>query len=267
VTHGAVRGLLYRARATLRGAAAALTPQPLISWACGSLGRAVPTANRLAEMSAPGGSGEIGGVVFKGAALAATAAVVAAGAVVVPRLRHAHHASVAPLAVIASTVDPPGSEARARVALAVRTQVVLTERGAQRPSSASRGGGPSVLRPSASPPAARRAPRHSAVVHPQGNGGIKNAPAGVVPSSMHEGPPQGSPGGGAGQSAPETPVAPPAAKEEPAPPPPVVKEEAPPVGKEEPAQPGDDEGEGGDGKPGGEPKEPVPEPGKEKHDD
>src|SRR5258708_1607566 len=35
VTDGAVRGLLYRARATLRTAAAALTPQTLISWICG----------------------------------------------------------------------------------------------------------------------------------------------------------------------------------------------------------------------------------------
>jgi hypothetical protein len=33
LTHGAVRGLIYRARATLRAAAAALTPSPLVHWA------------------------------------------------------------------------------------------------------------------------------------------------------------------------------------------------------------------------------------------
>ncbi|MCW3069406.1 MAG: polymerase, sigma-24 subunit, subfamily, partial [Solirubrobacterales bacterium] len=75
VTDGAVRGLLYRARATLRGAAAAITPQPLISWACGA-GGAAPPAERLAELSAPVGVAGLTGVLAKGAAMAVTAAVV-----------------------------------------------------------------------------------------------------------------------------------------------------------------------------------------------
>jgi RNA polymerase sigma factor (sigma-70 family) len=82
ITNGAVRGLLYRARATLRSAAALLIPQPLLEWASGSASRVAPTAGRLAELSA-GGGGEAGGMLLKGAAVAVTAAL-AAGAVLVP---------------------------------------------------------------------------------------------------------------------------------------------------------------------------------------
>jgi RNA polymerase sigma factor (sigma-70 family) len=85
VTDGAVRGLLYRARATLRTAAAALTPQPLISWICGG---GAPTADRLAEAAAPVGASGMVAVVAKGAAVAVTAAVVVGGAAVVPLQRH-----------------------------------------------------------------------------------------------------------------------------------------------------------------------------------
>jgi RNA polymerase sigma factor (sigma-70 family) len=90
VTDGAVRGLLYRARATLRTAAAALTPQPLISWICGG---GAPTANRVAEAAAPVGASGMVAVVAKSAAVAVTAAVVVGGAAVVPLERHASHRS------------------------------------------------------------------------------------------------------------------------------------------------------------------------------
>jgi RNA polymerase sigma factor (sigma-70 family) len=89
ITHGAVRGLLYRARSTLRGAAAALTPQPLISWLCGGAARVAPSAERLAELSSQGG-GAMSGALVKGAALAVTAVALAAGAAVVPHHGHAH---------------------------------------------------------------------------------------------------------------------------------------------------------------------------------
>jgi RNA polymerase sigma factor (sigma-70 family) len=90
VTDGAVRGLLYRARATLRTAAAALTPQPLISWICGG---GAPTADRLAEAAAPVGATGMVAVVAKGAAVAVAAAVVVGGAAVVPLERNASHRS------------------------------------------------------------------------------------------------------------------------------------------------------------------------------
>ncbi|HWJ50115.1 MAG TPA: sigma-70 family RNA polymerase sigma factor, partial [Solirubrobacteraceae bacterium] len=93
ITHGAVRGLIYRARATLRGAAAALTPQPLISWLYGGAAKVTPTAQRIAELSAQGGGGSAPGTIFRGAALAVTAVVLVAGAAEVPLHHHAaHHA-------------------------------------------------------------------------------------------------------------------------------------------------------------------------------
>ncbi len=84
ISHGAVRGLLYRARATLRSAAAAVIPQPLISWAYGSIGRVNATIERLT----PAGSGS--GVLLKGAAVAATAVLVV-GATVAPLHGHGGH--------------------------------------------------------------------------------------------------------------------------------------------------------------------------------
>ena len=82
ISHGALRGLLYRARATLRGAAAALTPSPLLAWAANGTGTAAPSAERLAELTAGGGAG-FAGVLLKGAVVAVTAGALATGAGVV----------------------------------------------------------------------------------------------------------------------------------------------------------------------------------------
>jgi RNA polymerase sigma factor (sigma-70 family) len=87
ITHGALRGLLYRARSTLRGAAAALTPQPLLAWACAGAGPGAPTAERLAELTAGGGAAGIAGLLLKGAVVTVTAGALATGATVV-NLRH-----------------------------------------------------------------------------------------------------------------------------------------------------------------------------------
>jgi RNA polymerase sigma factor (sigma-70 family) len=92
ITDGAVRGLIYRARTTLRAAAAALTPQPLVAWFCGAAAKVAPTTQRLAEISTQGSAGaDATGPLFKGAALAVTAVVLAAGAAEVPLHRHATH--------------------------------------------------------------------------------------------------------------------------------------------------------------------------------
>jgi RNA polymerase sigma factor (sigma-70 family) len=82
ITNGAVRGLLYRARTTLRKAAAAVTPQPLIAWAAGSAGSAGPSAERIAEVSSGAGAAGAGGLLAKGAVLAVTTGALATGAVV-----------------------------------------------------------------------------------------------------------------------------------------------------------------------------------------
>ena len=112
VTHGAVRGLLYRARATLRDAAAAVVPQPALIWASGLLGRMTPTAGRLAEISAPAGGADVGGALAKGAALAATAAVLAVGTGVVALPSHLAHRSKA--AAVALGMLPATAEAEGR---------------------------------------------------------------------------------------------------------------------------------------------------------
>jgi RNA polymerase sigma factor (sigma-70 family) len=82
ISEGAVRGLLYRARTTLRSAAAALTPPQLIEWAAGGGGAAAPSAERIAELSAGGGAAGLGGLLLKGAVVAVTAGAVATGATV-----------------------------------------------------------------------------------------------------------------------------------------------------------------------------------------
>ncbi|HEX3433949.1 MAG TPA: sigma-70 family RNA polymerase sigma factor [Solirubrobacteraceae bacterium] len=101
ISEGAVRGLLYRARTTLRSAAAALTPPQLIEWAAGGGGAAAPTAERIAELSAGGGAAGLGGLLLKGAVVAVTAGAVATGATVAssdgqgakPSAHHHSHAA------------------------------------------------------------------------------------------------------------------------------------------------------------------------------
>jgi RNA polymerase sigma factor (sigma-70 family) len=81
MSDGALRQLLLRARTTLRAAATALTPYPLMSWLAG--GQEV-TAARVAEVALGAGGA--------GVALKASAAILAAGAVVTggPALRGDH---------------------------------------------------------------------------------------------------------------------------------------------------------------------------------
>lgn len=93
ISQGALRGLLYRARASLRSAAAALTPPPLLEWAARSADTAGPTAERAAELSAGGGAAGIAGLLLKGAIVAVTAGAVATGATVVNSHRRADGAT------------------------------------------------------------------------------------------------------------------------------------------------------------------------------
>jgi RNA polymerase sigma factor (sigma-70 family) len=124
ISHGALRGLLYRARATLRGAAAALTPSPLLAWASNGTGAAAPSAERLAELAAGGGAG-FAGVLLKGAVVAVTAGALATGAGVVANhgresVGQPHSAvGAASLATSAGTLERPsaGGGAASTVAL------------------------------------------------------------------------------------------------------------------------------------------------------
>jgi RNA polymerase sigma factor (sigma-70 family) len=88
LSDGAVRGLLYRARTTLRSAAAALTPQGLLGWLTGS-GADSSLAGRSVELSAGGAAVGAAGILAKGAAVTAVAGLLAAGGTVA-RLETSH---------------------------------------------------------------------------------------------------------------------------------------------------------------------------------
>lgn len=80
LSENALRGLVYRARSTLRAAVGALTPSPFVSWALGAT-RGTPVVERLAELGAGGGSAGLAGLLMKGGAVAVTASVLAGGIV------------------------------------------------------------------------------------------------------------------------------------------------------------------------------------------
>jgi RNA polymerase sigma factor (sigma-70 family) len=93
ISDGAVRGLLYRARATLRTAITALTPPPLLSWVVGS-GQGSGSAERIGELAASGGGIGFGGLLLKGGLAVVTAGTLVTGAAIVqersPSHPHAH---------------------------------------------------------------------------------------------------------------------------------------------------------------------------------
>ncbi len=109
ITPGALRGVLYRARTTLRSAAAMLTPQPLLELAARSGDAAAPSAERALDLTS-GGAGAVGiaGLLLKGGAAVITAGALATGATVVAshehRDRNAAKAS-ASIAADASSAD------------------------------------------------------------------------------------------------------------------------------------------------------------------
>ncbi len=108
ISEGAVRGLLYRARATLRAAAAALTPAPLVNWVCSSMARsASPGAAGVPQLSLAGGTAGLGGALVKSAAVAITAAVVVAGSGVIRAHRHPARA-LAGIGAPSDRVEPVG---------------------------------------------------------------------------------------------------------------------------------------------------------------
>jgi RNA polymerase sigma factor (sigma-70 family) len=171
VNQDAVRGLIYRARTTLRGAAA-VAPQPFLGWASSASG---PAGDRLSELSAGGAVG-LTGALLKGVAVAVTAAVLAGGAVVVHtngvRARAPERRSVAASAArggAGSLVPGP----------------VREPAGAPVSSAASR----AALRPRLDPAAAPRRGSHRLARHEAGGkhafspAGDSGAPGALAPAS------------------------------------------------------------------------------------
>ena len=76
VSEPALRGLVYRARATLRAAAGAFVPGPVVSWALGA-GSGTQMGERVAEVGVGGGGAGVAGLLMKGGTMAVTAGVLA----------------------------------------------------------------------------------------------------------------------------------------------------------------------------------------------
>ncbi|HXE45434.1 MAG TPA: sigma-70 family RNA polymerase sigma factor [Conexibacter sp.] len=114
VSEGALRGLVHRARATLRAGLTAITPMPLATWAADAA--AGHGAGAVAELTVGGGSAAIAGVLAKGGTLLVTAGVVAAGVGGVAATRHTRlHVRPHPVraARAAATVPPARAVAAA----------------------------------------------------------------------------------------------------------------------------------------------------------
>ncbi|HEY2535530.1 MAG TPA: sigma-70 family RNA polymerase sigma factor [Solirubrobacteraceae bacterium] len=89
VSEPALRGLVYRARATLRATAGAFVPGPVVSWALSS-GSGAPAGERVAEVGLGAGGAGVTGLLMKGGAMAVTAGVLAGSIAAV----HAHQVPV-----------------------------------------------------------------------------------------------------------------------------------------------------------------------------
>jgi RNA polymerase sigma factor (sigma-70 family) len=86
LSNGSVRGLIYRARATLRAAAAALIPGPLLNWAA----RQDHAVGAASAALAGGGSAGVAGAVLKGGAIVTVAGAIAGTTVVAVHPSHRH---------------------------------------------------------------------------------------------------------------------------------------------------------------------------------
>jgi RNA polymerase sigma factor (sigma-70 family) len=138
ITSGAVRGLLYRARVTLRTAITALTPPQLLGWLAGRSDQGGPAPERLTELAGGGGAAGVGGaaglggLLLKGGVVALTAGTVITGAAVVHLDGSTHHRDrpklIATAASAGATTDGSPTAAEAQPA----------SRDGDRPATASR---------------------------------------------------------------------------------------------------------------------------------
>ncbi len=101
VSEGAVRMLIHRARSSVRAAAAAFSPMPLIAWLKGSAGGAAASTGGAAASTSAGTSILAGGALKAGALIAATGIVAAAGPQAVRAINEPAATTAAPLSASA----------------------------------------------------------------------------------------------------------------------------------------------------------------------
>ncbi len=114
LSEGALRGLVYRARATLRTAVTAITPMPLVSWAADAAGHGA-----AADLAVGGGSAGLAGLLAKGGAAAISAGVLAAGVGAVAEHHGRAHAASHPVHAVRVAAREAGGAAHAGSLLAV----------------------------------------------------------------------------------------------------------------------------------------------------
>jgi RNA polymerase sigma factor (sigma-70 family) len=184
MSDGALRQLLLRARTTLRAAATALTPYPLMSWLAGGQ---EATAARVADVAVGAGGA--------GVALKASAAVLAAGAVVAggPALRGDHRP--APAKAQSAAHEAHGRPAAPRA-------VVFTGPVPTADHQAGDQGGPAVDHAAHAPATGSSSSDHSGRGHRHGSSsegsGSSDSGSGSEGSDEHSG--SGSSGSGSGDS-------------------------------------------------------------------
>jgi RNA polymerase sigma factor (sigma-70 family) len=105
VSEPALRGLVYRARATMRAAAGAIVPPPLLGWALEAGTRGAPALERVASLGAGGGSAGLAGLLVKGGAVAVTAGALAGGLVAT----HERKATARPAAHVSVRAAAPAT--------------------------------------------------------------------------------------------------------------------------------------------------------------
>jgi RNA polymerase sigma factor (sigma-70 family) len=192
LSHEAVRGLVYRARATLRAAATAVVPAPVAHWAAGQAMRGVPLAERLGELA---GGGTAGAALLKGGAAIVAAGALVTGAVVQPKLvaplwgaSHAHSQPRGALLTAAGRTAAAGAAALAPAAAVGAT-------GGSAASSAAPGSGAGAGRRSPGAGGAHdgsAAERHAG----RGAGGLSGELRPLEGAGGHEGGHDGSAGHG-----------------------------------------------------------------------
>ncbi len=95
LSNGSVRGLIYRARAALRAAAAAVIPSPALTWAIRHAETRTRRTSGMLETTVGGAGAGMAGLVAKGGAVLAVAGAVAGGGMIGSRLTpHHRHSEV-----------------------------------------------------------------------------------------------------------------------------------------------------------------------------
>jgi RNA polymerase sigma factor (sigma-70 family) len=242
LSENALRQLLFRARTTLRAAAGAVLPGPLVTWAAACGASSGPMGERVAELVGAGGSaGVMAGVVKTAAIVVAAGTAVAGGTAVHHDRGSARHGSAATLtadssrralpvasgAVVATASVTPTGRASAPTAKPARStpgagsapgrpqrHVLTRGTGSQSSQQTSSQGGSSGARPHGAgtsddrSPTAERSPEPGGSGSGSGGSGSGSSGSGSGGSgssgSGSSGSDSGSGGGGQGPSGPDS---------------------------------------------------------------